>query len=1095
MDIKLNLEEHENLKNLVLRNKYLLPTENTLEDIKERICRYIKDPYTKDWFRETKNFIPAGSILSGVALFGRSSLSNCYLTPILEDSIEGIFECCKHMARTYSYRGGSGVNISILRPKNHVVSNSAKFSSGAVSFMPLFSDVTGVIGQHGRRGALMMCMDIRHPDAMDFIWAKSKPEQVFGVDHFTGRVPDISHANISLLIPDSFMEACVNNLSWTFKFPDREANEELYEETWNGDFDDWTGEWKEYSTGSARSVLAQIAEAAWTTGDPGVIFLTTMKEFTPGSYIHPSLEPKGTNPCFPADTLLLDGDRLRRIDSPDAATWTSWKTGVKEVWEFETSIGLKFRCTPDHQIMLRDGSFIEAKDSIGRVLYPIGEFINPTVSSKEEEWVLAGFLFGDGHLSGFKENGVAVKLSPIKETEISDMLINWGFSSIKDKKDRVTFYINKHKLPENIVSILGKPSLEKEIPFDLMTSGSLIITSFLRGLFEANGSCNVNGQISYKTISYKLATQIQFLLRSLGIDASISSNTPQKIKWDNGTYESKKSYNIQIPPRCGKKFKEVIGFLSERKTNNIQTFNNKTKSITRVTDYKVIGEQEVWDFRMKGGFPWNFCGGIVAHNCGEQPLANWNNCLLGALVLPNYVNYPFTKDAKFDMETFEKDVYQAVYFLNNLSDTNENMHPLPEQQEADKFGKRIGLEFTGLADTFAMMGLLYGSLGSIQFIEPILKRKALTEIEASLAIAKEKGCCPAFQFKEVRENFLDSPYIENLDLDNSLKKEIIEHGLRNTAFNTVGPTGSISILANNCTSGIEPLYAMSYQRSLRGEDKTFDFIHKPVLDFIIHNPVFRESLNDTGLIHDALDELKRKLNYIEAFEIPWEDRIALQSIVQEYTDSGVSSTINLSNDIAPRTIEKIIMEAWQQDLKGITVFRDGCKKGIYSTGKEQEKALSIGPYIKDTYDYEPGGRHRVYWHGSKLYVMVSQDNDGLPLEIFAILPREAGINGAGVYQEALYQEKYSLWSTITRLTSLLCRSDIPLELIIKQLDKSTFSVNDASAVLARILRVYLPIDIDDDGEELGLECPDCGERTVFMQGGCPICRSCGYSRC
>ena len=901
--IELGLKEHENIRQTVISKKYFLEDETCWQDVKRRIASYVTNKDLQDWILDTENFIPAGSILSGLGNPKKCSLSNCYFTPIEQDSIEGIMDCCKKMARTYSYRGGTGINISILRPKGADVNNSAKVSSGAVSFMPLFSEVTNTIGQCGRRGALMISMDIRHPDILHFIWSKSRPQDVFGKDALTGKIPDVFGANISVAITDDFMEAVKKDEFWDFKYPDRDADPEKYDREWDGDFNQWTGEWKLYHSLHARSVLYQIAAAAWTSGDPGVIYMDTVKRLTPGSYLHSSLVPHGSNPCFPADTLLLDGDKLRRIDSPNPETWTSWKTGVKEVWEFDTSIGLKFRCTPDHKIMLRDGSFVEAKDSVG--------------------------------------------------TELKD------------------------------------PKYEYQ--------------------------------------------EVEII----------------------------------------KHFPELI------KPNKII-----------VTGYSVIGEEEVWDYRMKEGNPWNFCGGIVAHNCGEQMLPPYGNCLLGALVLCNYVINPWSDEAEFDKETFLSEVDKSVEFLNEMSDINEGLHPLPEQRVMDTDSKRIGLEFTGLADCLAMLGMKYGDEQSIAFISDLLRLKAIQEIKTSNRIAKEKGCCYHLQTPEERNNFLDSPYIKELGLSDEIQDQIMLHGLRNTAFNTVGPTGSLSIVAGNCSSGVEPIYAMGYKRTTRLSDEPFTFIHKPALEWA------KEEFLKTGFTY-SVEELKKKLNYVESYELKWSDRIRVQSTVQRYTDSSISSTINLPEDCTPEDIFAIYEMGWAYQLKGITVFRDGCKKGVLETTEKIPERKEGTLYIRSLLDIERAERHRVFWKGAKLYITISLDENDHPLEVFVKLPREAGGNGEGYYREELYQEKTSLWDTITRLVTAQLRSGMPLEYIIKQLDKGSYTLTDAGAVLSRILKKYLYQLKEVEQEETGIgdECPECGEMSYIYTGGCPVCQKCGYSNC
>lgn len=306
-----------------IKAKYLLQDEHNWNDLIERFKKIlfpsmlITNPNIEKYEIErrfnkiiemikNKRHLPAGSILFGLGNNEvKCSLSNCYFIPIKEDSIEGIFDCCKEMARTYSWRGGVGINISILRPKNCKVNNSARYSTGSTSFMELFNTVTAIIGQSGdakkevytRRGALIIIQDIRHPDTLDIIWSKSRPEKVFLPDKFTGRLPDISNANISIKLNKSFMDAVKADKDWTFIFPD--TSYDKYDSEWNGDFDEWISKGYptvEYNTMRARDVLMEISESAWTTGDPGIVYWDHIMDYTPTSF-DKKLKPEGLNPC------------------------------------------------------------------------------------------------------------------------------------------------------------------------------------------------------------------------------------------------------------------------------------------------------------------------------------------------------------------------------------------------------------------------------------------------------------------------------------------------------------------------------------------------------------------------------------------------------------------------------------------------------------------------------------------------------------------------------------------------------------------------------------------------------------------------------
>src|SRR6056297_2072295 len=256
----------------VFIKKYCLESKNEIcrEDTYNRFeleLKKILDLQTSntimDRIRKGK-IIPAGSIAFGLGNDDLNcSLSNCYFIPICKDSIDGIYDCRKEMANTFKSRGGAGTDLTILRYKGCPVKNSAKTSSGSVSFLPGFSEDATTVGQNGRRAAAISILDISHPDTLDYIWCKSKPETVFEKDVLTSRLPDISGFNISLKINNEFMEAVENDEDWTFIFPD--TTFEKYNKEWDGDFDKWEEKgypFIKHDSMRARDLLMQISESA-----------------------------------------------------------------------------------------------------------------------------------------------------------------------------------------------------------------------------------------------------------------------------------------------------------------------------------------------------------------------------------------------------------------------------------------------------------------------------------------------------------------------------------------------------------------------------------------------------------------------------------------------------------------------------------------------------------------------------------------------------------------------------------------------------------------------------------------------------------------
>ncbi|BCS91374.1 MAG: vitamin B12-dependent ribonucleoside-diphosphate reductase [Candidatus Micrarchaeota archaeon] len=216
------------------------------------------------WLLEDFKFVPGGRIMFGAGLEDRKvTLLNCYVIPIKEDSIEGIFDWCKEAARTYSYGGGCGVDISILRPKGSPVHNAALTSTGAVSFMNLFSETTGVIGQQGRRGALMITIDVSHPDIFDFITVKRNLNQV-------------RYANISVKVTDEFMKAVEEDKEFTLRF-ENEIVGRIERKI------------------RARELWNELVKSARDWAEPGLIFWDTMKRYSPSEYNGMNIIT--TNPC------------------------------------------------------------------------------------------------------------------------------------------------------------------------------------------------------------------------------------------------------------------------------------------------------------------------------------------------------------------------------------------------------------------------------------------------------------------------------------------------------------------------------------------------------------------------------------------------------------------------------------------------------------------------------------------------------------------------------------------------------------------------------------------------------------------------------
>jgi ribonucleoside-diphosphate reductase alpha chain len=337
----------------------------------------------------------------------------------------------------------------------------------------------------------------------------------------------------------------------------------------------------------------------------------------------------------------------------------------------------------------------------------------------------------------------------------------------------------------------------------------------------------------------------------------------------------------------------------------------------------------------------------------------------------------------------------------------------------------------------------------------------------------------------------------------SMIKDILKNGLANSAFNTVGPTGTISIIGENCTSGIEPLFGVSYEREVRLQAEG----SKTEKTRIVHFPLLKHIGPEVLVANDK--ELCKKYSYITAHDLDYRKRIKLQSAVQKWTDSSVSSTINLNKDATVEDIIDIYMLSHKAELKGVTIFRNGCKKGILSLGEnfDSEEGLmviDIEKYLLKMKDkmLQP---HRAYryvetWKKVKIYISVTVDDQGVPIEVFSNVPYEAGINENGAYSPTLYMERTSYWHSTCRLISLLLRAKIPIDMICNQLKKSAPSMIDLPAVILRVLNKFNRMSDDKikkiiETKDGGDYCATCGKNGIVYTGGCAVCQLCGDTKC
>jgi len=292
---------------------------------------------------------------------------------------------------------------------------------------------------------------------------------------------------------------------------------------------------------------------------------------------------------------------------------------------------------------------------------------------------------------------------------------------------------------------------------------------------------------------------------------------------------------------------------------------------------------------------------ITATNpCGEIPLPPYGACDLGSLNLTRFVLAPFTADARIDFAALEQTTRVAVRLLDDVIDASR--FPLPAQAENARGSRRIGLGVTGLADAMVMLGLSYGGDRSLSIAADIMRSICHAAYRASIALAEEKGRFPYFE----REPYLDGVFIRSLPED--IREGIAKGGIRNSHLLAIAPTGTISLLAGNISSGLEPIFAASYERNVLGEDgmpKTF----------MLTDHALEEWRRTTGSAADVPN------GFVTAGELPVGAHLKMQAALQPFVDNSISKTINVPRDTPFADFKKIYDLAYDLGLKGCTTFR------------------------------------------------------------------------------------------------------------------------------------------------------------------------------
>lgn len=476
--------------------------------------------------------------------------------------------------------------------------------------------------------------------------------------------------------------------------------------------------------------------------------------------------------------------------------------------------------------------------------------------------------------------------------------------------------------------------------------------------------------------------------------------------------------------------------------------------------------------------------------CGEQPLPKHGACCLSSLNLSEFIVNPYTPQAHLNTADLLSAIDVGIRTLDKLIDENYNRHPLQQQRDMSYNYRNIGLGIFGYATALMKLGFRYGSPEAIEFTDDVFSLIFRRAVLASNELAKEFGPYPKY-----KEEIFDSDIIKFHFSPDEITK-LKEYGLRNCSLVSIAPTGSLATLLGE-SGGCEPEFALKYTRRTvgmtDGEDTYYDVYCKAAREYM--------EINNTKDLPDY---------FVGSADISWQSRVLTQAVMQKHVDTAISSTVNMPNSATKDDIAHMYLLAWSSGCKGITMFRDGCKRlGILTTGNKKEeeishKELKRGEIMKCADDLIGKKRKIINGCGSTHVLGFFEPVYGDLVEVFFT---KGSLGGCSNYMVGL-----------SRMVSLACRAGVSINDIQDQLNSTgacpsyairTATKHDTSkgaccpmAIGNALMDMWKEVQeelgyLEEPKKkkiQLGELCPECGA-ILEHNGGCDICKECGYSHC
>jgi len=1113
------------------------PIDVTVEDTWRRIARALAEPEGLDgvggiWedkfysILEDFKFLPGGRIIAGAGTGRNVTLMNCYVLGTIPDSMGGIFEMLKEAALTMQQGGGIGYDFSTLRPKGALVKGVDADASGPLSFMDVWDAMCRTILSAGcLHGDTLVTTDEGFLRIADIVekklpvnvkthegWKKvtnhfdNGEKEVVEVFFENGRsivcteehrfhtiaengevvkVPlkDLGVGSTCLFATKHFEGKITSKVSDNISY--------VLGHYWANGHTMWRGKGQE----NERLHYVSICFSRCESGKKSFAKVQSILDeegydFRTGG---------GDGEC---DVLRIYGDSGRKFISLVGAKPYScdivYPEGVSDI----PFIAGYFD---------GDGSWKTAKK--GPHFTSVSEAMLKTVQDKLMDFGIPSKFYGEVRSNPLWKTLYRVQISgPQWQQRFLDVFGDWlsKIGTLAWRKSHNFVYPPQalNAVDWSYPKIKGRIVVGQNIGYqtfsdmfpesDLLKFGAIKITSI-----ENRGVAHVYDLEVEDTHSY-IANGVSVSNSRRGaMMATMRCDHPDIEDFITAKRDPARLRMFNVSVLVTDAFMDAV----ENDADWILHFEGKS--------YKTVKARELWNKIMESTYAYAEPGvifidrinlqnnlyaieNICATNpCGEIPLPPYGACLLGSVNLAKFVEEPFSVKARIDWQNLRKTVSIAVRMMDNVVDVTK--FPLIAQDDEAKAKRRIGLGVTALADMLMMLGVRYGSDEAIKITDGVLSEIAKEAYLTSHALAEEKG---AFPFFDASEFYAENTFAHNFCKDSS------RHGnsMRNSHLLAIAPTGTISLIAGNVSSGIEPVFAHSYTRKVLQPDGSKT--EERVVDYAV-------ALWEKMYPGEPLPD-----HFVTTQDLSPMDHVRMQAVVQKYIDQSISKTVNVPEDISFDDFKAVYMEAYRSGCKGCTTYRPNDVTGsILSVEPKKEEVKSepenlIDKALRTTgiTEWKPdevipqrpsvltGKTYKMKWpgHSAAIYVTIN-DADGQPFEIF--------FNTKGT--------EHAAWmAALSRTISAVFRRGGDVRFIAQELKEVVDPKGGAwidgkyvpsmIAQIGQIVEDHMdlkewnasPVDVRD--EEIlskAAQCPECGEHAMVVKEGCLTCQSCGYSKC